>query len=169
MSSACKHMSKHQKSINTNHMSKYNFREKKECPALYRTTIKAEVIDVIYEQILRKMIVDKRYRDPQYNAQRLAEEIGTNPRYISAAVSLRFQCNFPELIAGYRLREAIAMMTDKRNRKLSMGEIAAASGFANRQTFYATFYKMHGKTPKDYQNEFYARLEQGRTGKDKKQ
>lgn len=156
-------------------MNKYNTREKKECPALYRTTIKAEVIDIICEQILRKMIVEKRYRDPSYNAQRLAEEIGTNPRYISAAVSLRFQCNFPELIAGYRLREAISMiesismMTDKRNRKLSMAEIAAASGFANRQSFYATFYKMHGKTPREYQNEFYASLEQGRTDKDKKQ
>ena len=91
-------------------MNKYNTREKKECPALYRTTIKAEVIDIICEQILRKMIVEKRYRDPSYNAQRLAEEIGTNPRYISAAVSLRFQCNFPELIAGYRLREAISMI-----------------------------------------------------------
>ena len=149
-------------------MSKYNLREKKESPALYRTAIKSEVIDTICEQILRKMIVEKRYRDPQYNAQRLAEEIGTNPRYISAAVSLRFQCNFPELIAGYRLREAIATMTDKHNRKLSMEEVAAASGFANRQSLYATFYKVHGKTPKEYQNDFFARLEQRRPAKNKK-
>ena len=148
-------------------MNKYNTREKKECPALYRTTIKAEVIDTICEQILRKMIVEKRYRDPSYNAQRLAEEIGTNPRYISAAVSLRFQCNFPELIASYRLREAIALMTDKHNRKLSIGEIATQSGFANRQSLYAAFYKVHGKTPKQYQHDFFARLEQVRANKDK--
>ena len=42
---------------------KYNYREKKEKVAAYRTQVRAEVIDEIYEQILRKMIVEKKYRD----------------------------------------------------------------------------------------------------------
>ncbi|MBR1682200.1 MAG: AraC family transcriptional regulator [Bacteroidaceae bacterium] len=148
-------------------MTKYNLREKKEAPALYRTAIRTEVIDDIYEQILRKMIVEKRYRDPRYNAQRLAEEIGTNARYISAAVSLRFQTNFPTLIAGYRLRDAIAVMTDKRTKSLNMGTVATQSGFANRQSFYSAFFRAYGKTPKQYQNEFFARLAQPKGGKGK--
>ncbi len=148
-------------------MAKYNIKEKRESLALYRTVIRTEVIDTIYEQILRKMIVEKRYRDPEYNAQRLAEEIGTNTRYISATVSLRFQMNFPSLIAGYRLRDAIALMTDKHNKKMSMGEIAATSGFANRQSFYSSFYKAYAKTPKQYQNEFFSKLGQRKTNKNK--
>ena len=111
------------------------------------------------------MIVDKCYRDPQYNAQKLAQEINTNTRYISAAVSLRFQMNFPTLIAGYRVREAIALMTDKHHSDLSMGKIATLSGFANRQSFYAAFYKIYGKTPKQYQDEFFIKLEQRRSKK----
>ena len=146
-------------------MSKYNLREKKDAPALYRTAIKSEVIDEIYEQILRKMIVEKRYRDPQYNAQMLAKEIHTNARYVSAAVSLRFQTNFPSLIAGYRLRDAIAMMTDKRTRHMTMSEISVAAGFANRQTFYSSFFKVYGKSPKQYQNDFFAKLETAKSGK----
>ena len=148
-------------------MTKYNLREKKEAPALYRTAIRTEVIDDIYEQILRKMIVEKRYRDPRYNAQRLAEEIGTNARYISAAVSLRFQTNFPTLIAGYRLRDAIAVMTDKRTKNLNMGTVATQSGFTNRQSFYSAFFRTYGKTPKQYQNEFFARLALPKGGKGK--
>ena len=141
-------------------MSKYNIHEKKEKPAVYRTAVKPEVIDEIYEQILRKMIVEKKYRDPEYTAQQLAKEINTNTRYISAAVSLRFQSNFSSLVAGYRVREAIAMMTDKRNRDLTMANIAKACGFANRQSFYAAFFRIHAKTPKQYQDEFFAKIGQ---------
>ncbi len=72
-------------------MAKYNLRVKQEKPAIYRMAVKPEVIDEIYEQILKKMIVEKKFRDPKFTAQKLAEEIGTNTRYISAAVSLRFQ------------------------------------------------------------------------------
>lgn len=148
-------------------MTKYNLRERKEAPALYRTAIKRDVIDEIYEQILRKMIVDKRYRDPQYNAQRLAKEIQTNVRYVSATVSLRFQTNFPSLIAGYRVREAASLLTDKRNRGLTMADISTACGFANRQSFYSSFYKVYGKSPKQYQNEFFAKLTAPKNGKNK--
>lgn len=140
-------------------MAKYNLQQKKEKPAIYRTAIRHEVIDNIYEQILRKMIVEKRYRDSSFTAQKLAEEISTNVRYISAAVSLRFQMNFAELIAGYRVRDAIALLTDKNNRHMTMAEIADASGFANRQSFYVAFYRLQGKSPKQFQDDFFAKKE----------
>ena len=139
-------------------MAKYNYHVTKEKAATYRAQVKPEVIDEIYEQILRKMIVEKKYRDPGYTAKRLAEEINTNTRYISAAVSLRFQMNYAELVAGYRIRDAVSMLQDKRNRDLTMGEIASACGFANRQSFYAAFYHLQGKTPKQYQSEFLAKM-----------
>ena len=109
-------------------MAKYNYHVKKEKAATYRAQVKPEVIDEIYEQIL------------------------------SAAVSLRFQMNYAELVAGYRIRDAVSMLQDKRNRDLTMGEIASACGFANRQSFYAAFYHLQGKTPKQYQSEFLAKM-----------
>lgn len=139
-------------------MAKYNYQEKQEKPATYRTQIRSEVIDEIYEQILRKMIVEKKYRDPHYTAQQLADEIHTNSRYISAAVSLRFQMNYAELVASYRVRDAISMLQDKRNRRITMGEVAEACGFSTRQSFYAAFYRLQHKTPKQFQDEFFARL-----------
>ncbi len=139
-------------------MTKYNIREKKEKPAAYRTAIKPEIIDAIYEQLLRKMIVEKKYKDPTYTASKLAEEIQTNTRYISATVSLRFQQNYSELVNGYRVREAISMLTDKRNKHLTINEISMACGFANRQSFYSAFFRLQGKTPKQYQEEFFAKV-----------
>lgn len=139
-------------------MAKYNTHEKKEKAATYRTLISPAIIDEIYEQILRKMIVEKKYKDPTYTAKKLAEEIQTNTRYISAAVSLRFQMNYSELIAGYRIRDAISMLQDRRNRSLTMADIAVACGFATRQSFYAAFYRAQGKSPKQYQDDFFARM-----------
>ena len=139
-------------------MAKYNYHEKKEKAATYRSQIRPEIIDEIDEQILRKMIVDKNYKDPTYTAKKLAEEIQTNTRYISAAVSLRFQMNYAELVCGYRIRDAISMLTDKRNKQMTMAQVAEVCGFANRQSFYAAFYRLQGKTPKQYQAEFFAKL-----------
>ncbi|MCR5180542.1 MAG: helix-turn-helix domain-containing protein [Bacteroidaceae bacterium] len=138
-------------------MAKYNYHEKKEKPAAYRAQIRPEVIDEIYEQILRKMIVEKKYRDPNYTAQKLAEDINTNSRYISAAVSLRFQMNYSELVASYRIRDAVYLLQDKRYKHLTMAEIAKECGFANRQSFYSSFYHHQGKTPKQFQAEAFAR------------
>ena len=147
---------------------KYNYREKKEKVAAYRTQVRAEVIDEIYEQILRKMIVEKKYRDSEYSAKKLAEELQTNTRYISATINLRFQMNYAELIAGSRVRDAVSILQDKRNKKMTMSEVAEAVGFTNRQSFYAAFYHLQGKTPKQYQEEFLEKIEEAKRAKKKK-
>ena len=138
-------------------MVKYSQSEKRAKPATYRMLIRPELIDTIYEQILHKMIVEKRYLDPTYTAARMAEELQTNVRYISATVSLRFGMNYSQLISGYRLRESLYMLSDRRNAKLTMAEVAQRCGFASRQTFYATFFKAYHKTPKEYQSEAMAK------------
>lgn len=139
-------------------MAKYNSdRERKTKPATYRLLIKSDVIDGICEKILHKMIVEKRYLQPDFNAATLAKEIDTNTRYISAAVSLRFGMNFSQLISGYRVREALYMLADKQNAGMQMLEVAQRSGFASRQSFYAAFYRAYHKTPKEYQAEVLAK------------
>ena len=131
-------------------MAKYNLRVKQEKPAIYRMAVKPEVIDEIYEQILKKMIVEKKFRDPKFTAQKLAEEIGTNTRYISAAVSLRFQQNYSALVARMRLYEAKYMLQDRSFDNLTVEDIATKVGFTTRQSFYASFYRFIGVTPRQY-------------------
>lgn len=137
-------------------MAKYNIREKKAKPAIYRNVIKAEIIDAITEQILHKMIVEKKYKDPGYTAGKMAEELQTNTRYISATLSLRFQQNYAELVNTYRIREAVSMLSNKRNIGMTIGEVAEACGYSNRQSFYASFYRIQGKTPRQFRDEFFA-------------
>ena len=66
----------------------YNLREKKDKKAAYRSLIRAELADELYDKILNIIVVQKKYKDPNYSAKDLARELKTNTRYLSAVVNL---------------------------------------------------------------------------------
>lgn len=134
-------------------MGKYNLTEKKDKNAAYRSLVRAELVDELYEKILRKMVVEKKYKDPDYSAKQLATELNTNTRYISAVVNIRFQQNYSCLVNEFRIKDAMYLLTDKRFMEKTMEEISTMVGFANRQSFYAAFYKTMGMTPRNYRIE----------------
>ena len=59
----------------------YNLREKKDKKAAYRSLIRAELADELYDKILNIIVVQKKYKDPNYSAKDLARELKTNTRY----------------------------------------------------------------------------------------
>lgn len=128
----------------------YNIKEKKEKNATYRSLIRAELADEIYEKILNIIVIEKRYRDKDFSAKELAKELNTNTRYISAVVNSRFNTNFSCLVNEYRIKEALHRLSDKRYTDMTIEEIGIAVGFANRQSFYAAFYRAMGETPNSY-------------------
>ena len=131
-------------------MAKYNITEKKKKEANYITALSTALVEEIYEKILLKFVVEKKYRDPEYTAAKMAEEIGCNARYISAVVHLRYRDNFSQLINEFRIKEAMYMITDKHFADLKMEDVARATGFANRQCFYSAFFRKNGMTPLEY-------------------
>ena len=128
----------------------YNIREKQEKNAAYRSLIRAELADELYDKILNIIIIEKRYRDKNFSAKSLSEELNTNTRYISAVINSRFNTNFSCLINEYRIKEALHKMKDKRYADMTIEEIGNEVGFANRQSFYASFYRIMGETPNSY-------------------
>ena len=131
-------------------MAKYNITERKKKEASYIGALSTSLVEEIYEKILLKFVVEKKYRDPEYTAAKLAEEIGCNARYISAVVHLRYRDNFSQLINDFRIKEAMYMITDKHFADLKMEDVAKATGFANRQCFYSAFFRKNGMTPLEY-------------------
>ena len=135
---------------NYSFMGKYNLQEIKPKEAKYRSLVSPEIMDKLQEGILRIIVMEKKYKDKDYSAKILAEDLGTNTRYISAVVNTRFHKNFTSLVNSYRINDAMSLLTDKRCMDLNMGDIADMVGFANRQSFYAAFYKNVGETPNSY-------------------
>ena len=131
-------------------MSKYNITEKREKEAAYRSLVSPKLMDEMQEKIMNIVVMQKKYRDKDYSAKRLAEDLGTNTRYISAVVNVRFHMNYTSFVNKYRIEEAMTLLVDKRYQDLRMEEISDMVGFANRQSFYASFFKIMGITPREY-------------------
>ena len=131
-------------------MAKYNITEIKEKKADYRSLVSPQMMDKLQEKIMKIIVFDKKYRDKDYSAKQLAEDIGTNTRYISAVVNSRFHCNFTSLVNKYRIDDAMSILVDKRYQDLNVEEVGTMVGFSNRQSFYASFFRVLGMTPRDY-------------------
>ena len=134
-------------------MAKYNITEKKEKEAAYRTLVSPALMDELKEKILDVLVMQKKFKDKDYSAKRLAEDLGTNTRYISAVVNVRFHMNYTSLVNKYRIEEGMSILTDKRCQNLRIEEVSDMVGFANRQSFYASFYRIMGMTPKEYKTQ----------------
>lgn len=131
-------------------MAKYNITEKKEKEAAYRSLVSPRLMDELKEKILGIILIQKKYKDKEYSAKKLAEDLGTNTRYISAVVNVKFHMNYTSFVNKFRIEEAMALLVDKRYQDLNMEDISNMVGFSNRQSFYASFFKINGVTPRDY-------------------
>ena len=125
---------------------------------VYYNKLTPERADALYILILQKLTEEKLYRDSGYTAARLAEELGTNTRYISAAVALCSGGNYPALVNSLRLRDACRMLRSPRCAAMTAEEIGLLAGFASRQAFYIAFARVHGCTPKEYRKQSTHRL-----------
>lgn len=128
----------------------YNLREKKIKDAAYRTMIRAELADELYQKIVEIVVLQKKYKDPNFSSKDLAKQLKTNTRYLSAVVNSRFGMNYSCLLNEYRIKDALRLLADKKNATKNVEEISAMVGFANRQSFYAAFYRIVGETPHGY-------------------
>ena len=131
-------------------MVKYNITTKSENEAAYRSLVSPGLMDELEEKINNIIIIQKKFKDKNYSAKQLAEDLNTNTRYISAVVNVRFHVNYTSYVNKFRIQEAMSLLVDRRYQDLNMEDISDMVGFSNRQSFYASFYKINGITPREY-------------------
>ena len=124
--------------------------DKKSRKISYRNWVTPEFVEEVSKQIVLKLMIEKKYRDPKYSARQLAREIGVNPRQISAVVAVRFQQNYSKLVSDMRVREAMYMFQDSHFDDMTIEDVAINVGFTTRQSFYADFNRLSGMTPREY-------------------
>ena len=139
--------------LNPKAMAKYNISQRKEKDAAYRSLVNPTLMDELKEKILELVVMQKKYKDKNYSAKQLAEDLGTNTRYVSAVVNVRFHMSYTSFVNKYRIEEAMSILKDKRYQHLRIQEVSDMVGFSNRQSFYASFYKLSGITPKEYRKQ----------------
>ena len=134
-------------------MEKQQMAENSRKEALYRKLVNAAVLDELKDKILYELVVKKKFKDVHCTAVKLAEELGTNTRYMSAVARVHFHMTFPALINKYRVEEAMALLADSRYADKNVDEIGYMAGFLHRQTFHVVFANIVGTTPRGYRVE----------------
>lgn len=94
----------------------------------------------------------KAYTDPGISIRSIAEELHTNRTYLSQAINRTFGKSFPQVLAEYRVRAAIEMISNPEC-DMPLKAIAADVGFSSSSVFFTTFRNIVGMTPAAYRKE----------------
>lgn len=129
---------------------KYQIAELKVSTANYQDILGDERKDMLRDRIIEIIVGDKKYREKNYTASKLAAELGTNLRYISAVMTERFHTNFNGLMNKHRIEEAMKLLTAEEYSEISINEISEMVGFGSRQAFYASFFRFLNTTPREF-------------------
>lgn len=129
-----------------------DIQEEKE--AAYRNLVRPKMMEDLKEKIINLLVIQKKYRESDFTARKMAKILNTNVRYISAVIRVQFHTNFATLVNKYRVDEAMMLLSDQRYADLTIEDISLMAGFAHRQSFYTAFAKFTGITPKLYRMKF---------------
>jgi YesN/AraC family two-component response regulator len=87
------------------------------------------------------------YRKSDLTLDSLSKELGINRTYLSTAIN-KMDNNFYSLINKYRVRDAVRLLTDDKDRNIE--DLAFAVGYNNRKSFYNAFLSVTGLSPTQF-------------------
>ena len=98
------------------------------------------------------LMVERRlFTDPTLTVGAVAEALGTNRTYLSKAINESTGKTFTQLVNGYRIRQAVAELSDLSSDK-PLKQISVDVGFSSLSTFYTLFQSTTGMTPARYRS-----------------
>ena len=101
----------------------------------------------LYKYVLYYLEVRQVFLDPKLSLNKLSEMIETNQTYLSNVVNRYFGCHLKDLVNTYRVEYAKELL---RSGKCPLEELPQRCGFLSRSTFYTSFKKVTGVSPKRY-------------------
>jgi AraC-like DNA-binding protein len=115
-------------------------------------TEKAEK-EATVQKLLKFMKSDKPYLDSELTLEQLATKLSLKPRVLSQAINDILQQNFFDFINRYRVDEAKALLTDPKNKKITVLEVLYQVGFNSKSSFNTLFKKYTSLTPTEFRKE----------------
>ena len=85
------------------------------------------------KNICQEISVNQKYKDKTYSAKQLAKDT-----------------NYTSFVNKFRIQEAMKLLKDKRKAHLTIEDVSDAVGFSTRQSFYTSFKRFTGMTPREY-------------------
>lgn len=115
------------------------------------STLNPSQKEELVERLEAYMQSDKPYSNGDLTIAILAEKLETSSRQLSQVINEAYSSNFYDFVNSYRIKAAQALLRKKES-VLSIEGIGYEVGFNSKSSFYASFKKFTGMTPRAYQN-----------------
>jgi AraC-like DNA-binding protein len=109
-----------------------------------------ELSDKLYASLIALMNKDALYRKDDLSIGDLASRLEVHPNYLSQVINEREKKNFYDFVNHYRIEEFKKLMSDPKNRNLTLLAVAFECGFNSKSSFNRYFKKTIGQTPSEY-------------------
>ena len=119
-----------------------------ETPAKYsRSGLDEQRSEKIAEKIEQVMKAKSLYLNPDLSLKLLAAEIAEKPNYVSQTLNQKLNSSFFDYVNSHRIEYSKQLI---RQNKLPILDVAFASGFNAKSSFYKAFKMKTGQTPKQF-------------------
>jgi AraC-like DNA-binding protein len=92
-------------------------------------------------------VINEHLSDPELSAQKLADAVGISRGHLHRKLKELTNQSASDYIRSIRLKQAADLLVGK---KLSISDIAYATGFSTLSHFSSEFKKLYGMTPTEY-------------------
>lgn len=107
------------------------------------------------QHILEECMNDKKpYLDPELTLNNLAAQIDVPARELSIFINKFYKIHYFDFINSYRINNAIEILADPANKKVTILEIMFEVGFNSKSSFNTAFKKHTGFTPTSYRKKY---------------
>ena len=104
--------------------------------------------EILMDKIMK--VVNEHLDDPALNVEMLASEVGLSRVHVHRKLKELTNLSTRDFIKNIRLQQAAALLKEK---KLTVSEVAYATGYTNLSHFSSSFKEVHGMSPKEYMSQ----------------
>lgn len=104
--------------------------------------------EILMNKIMK--VVNEHLDDPELNVEMLAAEVGLSRVHVHRKLKELTNLSTRDFIKNIRLQQAATLLTQEQ--KLTISEIAYATGYSNLSHFSSSFREKYGMSPKEYMN-----------------
>jgi AraC-like DNA-binding protein len=119
----------------------------------HSTSIETES-NLIREKLEKLMHDEKVFLDPELNLEMLAVKTGKSPKRLSQFINTTYEKNFFDYVNSYRIQEAMRILKESPDPRLTVLEAMYQSGFNSKSSFNTIFKSKTGMTPTAFRRQF---------------
>ena len=120
----------------------------------YKTTpITDEQRKHIFAKVLKLIIEEKQYQNPNLSLKSLSESLHQSPQIVSQVINLESGKNFNNFVNSYRIEASQRLLQQEQFKNQTIAAIAYEVGFNSISSFNTAFKKQTGETPMAYRSQ----------------